>query len=41
MIKSKLTDWYERLSKFFEWFSVGKVDTTLFIKNKGHDLLIV
>lgn len=35
--------WYERLSKFplQKYFQGGKVDTTLFIKNKKHDILIV
>ena len=35
--------WYERLSKFLieKDFNRGKVDTTLFIKVKGNDILIV
>ena len=35
--------WYERLSKFLleKDFSRGKVDTTLFIKRKEHDILLV
>ena len=35
--------WYERLSKFLieKSFNRGKVDTTLFIKVKGNDILIV
>ena len=35
--------WYERISKFLleKDFSRGKVDTTLFIKNKRHDILLV
>ena len=35
--------WYERLSKFLieHKFKHGNVDTTLFIKNKNKDLLIV
>ena len=35
--------WYERLSKFLleKYFSRGKVDTTLFIKRKLHDILVV
>ena len=35
--------WYERLSKFLieKGFNRGKVDTTLFIKVKGNDILIV
>ena len=35
--------WYDRLSKFLleNGFSMGKVDNTLFIKNKGHDILLV
>ena len=35
--------WYERLSKFLleKGFFTGKVDTTLFIKRKSHDILLV
>ena len=35
--------WYERLSKFLldENFSRGKVDTTLFIKRKHDDIMLV
>ena len=35
--------WYERLSKFLieNGFNRGKVDTTLFIKVKEHDILVV
>ena len=35
--------WYERLSKFLisSGFKMGKIDTTLFIKPKKNDLLIV
>ena len=35
--------WYERLSKFLleKDFSRGKVDTTLFIKRKYDDILLV
>ena len=35
--------WYERLSKFFikKGFRRGKVDTTLFIKEKGKEILLV
>ncbi|GKV17686.1 hypothetical protein SLEP1_g28155 [Rubroshorea leprosula] len=35
--------WYERLSSFLleNGFSRGRVDTTLFVKNKGQDILIV
>ena len=35
--------WYERLSKFLleKGFTRGKVDTTLFIKRKLHDILLV
>jgi len=35
--------WYERLSKFLleNDFSRGKLDTTLFIKNKLNDILLV
>ena len=31
--------WYERLSKFR--FKMGKIDTTLFIKTKENDMLLV
>ena len=35
--------WYDRLSKFLliHGFSRGKIDNTLFLRNKGKDLLIV
>ena len=35
--------WYERLRKFLleKGFTRGKVDTTLFIKRKLHDILLV
>jgi len=35
--------WYEQLSKFIleKGFTRGKVDTTLFIKTKMHDILLV
>ena len=35
--------WYERLSKFLleKGFTRGNVDTTLFIKRKSHDILLV
>ena len=35
--------WYERLSKFLisSGFKIGKIDTTLFIKPKDKDMLIV
>lgn len=35
--------WYERFSKFLinQWYSRGKVDTTLFIKRQGKHLLLV
>ena len=35
--------WYERLSKFpiSSGFKMGKIDTTLFIKPKGNNMLIV
>ena len=35
--------WYERLSKFLieNGFNTGNVDTTLFIKVKEHDILVV
>ena len=35
--------WYERLSKFLlkEGFKMGKIDTTLFIKTKENDMLLV
>ena len=42
-LKQAPTAWYERLSKFLieNGFKRGKVDTTLFIKVKGNDFLIV
>ena len=35
--------WYERLSKFLlkKGFKMGKIDTTLFIKTKDNDMLLV
>ena len=35
--------WYERLRKFLisGGFKIGKIDTTLFIKPKDNDMLIV
>ena len=35
--------WYERLSTFFleNGFKMGKIDTTLFIKTKENDMLLV
>ena len=35
--------WYERLSKFLldQVYSIGKVDTTLFIKRQGKHILLV
>ena len=35
--------WYERLSKFLlkKGFKMGKIDTTLFIKTKENDILLV
>ena len=35
--------WYERLSKFLlkKGFKMGKIDTTLFIKTKANDMLLV
>ena len=35
--------WYERLSKFIleKGFKMGKIDTTLFIKTKEKDMLLV
>ena len=35
--------WYERLSKFLleNGFNRGKIDTTLFIKTRGKDMLLV
>lgn len=35
--------WYERLSKFLfdQGYSRGKVDTTIFIKHQGKNLLLV
>ena len=42
-LKQALRAWYERLSKFliFSAFKMGKIDTTLFIKPKDNDMLIV
>ena len=42
-LKQALRGWYERLSKFliFSDFKMGKIDTTLFIKPKDNDMLIV
>ncbi|GKV22189.1 hypothetical protein SLEP1_g32074 [Rubroshorea leprosula] len=42
-LKQALRAWYERLSSFLlaNGFSRGRVDTTLFVKNKGQDILIV
>ena len=42
-LKQALRAWYERLSKFLieNGFNRGKVDTILFIKVKGNDILIV
>ena len=42
-LKQALRAWYESLSKFLieNGFNRGKVDTTLFIKVKGHDILVV
>ena len=41
-MKQALRAWYERLSKFLikNDFNRGKVDTTLFIKVKEHDILV-
>ena len=35
--------WYERLSKFLlkKGFKMGKINTTLFIKTKENDMLLV
>ena len=42
-LKQVLRAWYERLSKILieNGFNKGKVDTTLFIKVKEHDILVV
>ena len=42
-LKQALRAWYERLSNFLieNGFNRGKVDTTLFIKVKKHDILVV
>ena len=39
-LKQAPRDWYEQLSKFLleKGFTRGKVDTTLFIKRKMHDI---
>ena len=42
-LKQALRAWYERLSKFLisSGFKMGKIDTTLFIKLRENDILIV
>ena len=42
-LKQALRAWYERLSKFIisSSFKMGKIDTTLFIKLRKNDILIV
>ena len=42
-LKQALKAWYERFSKFLleKDFSKGKVVTTLFVKNKENDILLV
>ena len=42
-LKQTLRAWYERLSKFIleNGFKIGKIDTTLFIKTKDNDMLLV
>ena len=42
-LKQALRAWYERLSKFIlkKGFKMGKIDTTLFIKTKEKDMLLV
>ena len=42
-LKQAPRTWCERLSKFHleNSFSIGKVDTTLYIKHKNEDILIV
>ena len=42
-LKQALEAWYERLTKFFleNGFKIGKIDTTLFIKTKENDILLV
>ena len=42
-LKQVPRSWYERLRKFliFSGFKMGKIDTTLFIKPKENDMLIV
>ena len=42
-LKQAPRTWYERLCKFLleKGFKMGKVDTTLFTKTKGKDLLLV
>ena len=43
ILKQAPRSWYERLSKFliFSGFKMGKIDTTLFIKPKDKDMLII
>ena len=42
-LKQAPRSWYERLSKFLlkKCFKMGKIDTTLFIKIKENDMLLV
>ena len=42
-LKQALRSWYERLRKFliFSCSKIGKIDTTLFIKQKDNDMLTV
>ena len=42
-LKQALEAWYERLTKFFleNGFKIGKIDTTLFIKTKDNNMLLV
>ena len=42
-LKQEPRAWYERLSKFHlkKGFKMGKIDTTLFIKTKEKDMLLV
>ena len=42
-LKQAFRAWYERLNKFliFSGFKMGKIDTTLFIKLRENDIIIV
>ena len=42
-LKKALRAWYDRLKNFLldNHFSMGKTDTTLFVKHKNQDILVV